>query len=743
METLKGYIDHIIFSNAENGYTVFELMTDTGVETCVGILHGADEGENVELHGNYIEHSLYGRQFEVKEYEFVLASEEASIRRYLASGAVKGIGQSLANRIVDRFGEDTFKVMEEDPGLLAEIKGISMRKATEISEFFIGKQDLRRAMVFLQKFGVSNNLAMKIYAAYGSRVYEIMETNPYKLADDIDGVGFKIADNIASSIGIAVDSEYRINSGIIYVLQSCIAEGHVYLPRDIFLERATLLLGVDSEKIWMLTENLAMERKIIIRQKDDEVRVYSKTFYYMELNCAAYLRDLDIILDSDTNRVRKSIVAIDNERNGGTQLEEKQLEAVVTAVTNGVSVITGGPGTGKTTTINKLIKYLEAKGQNFLLAAPTGRAAKRMTEATGFEASTIQRMLGLGRAGQSEKGFSYEMDEDNPLQVSYVIIDEMSMVDLPLFYALLKAIRPGTGLVMVGDINQLPSVGPGSVLKDLIRSGQFKVVMLEKIYRQEGRSDIIVNAHKVNAGQMPKIDNDSKDFFFLKRDDVNVIMKNMVTLMTQKLPKYVNATSFDIQVLTPMRKGVLGVQNLNPILQKYINPPDPGKLEKEYQGTIFREGDKVMQIKNNYQLEWEIRGKYDIPIDTGLGVFNGDMGTVHKVDNYSEVVEVMYEENRIVKYPFSNLDELELAYAVTIHKSQGSEYPAVIIPLLSGPKPLLNRNLLYTAITRARRVVTILGSEDVLMQMVENEDEAKRYTGLCDAIREVMNADFG
>lgn len=739
MEQLKGYIEHIIFSNADNGYTVLELSTDTGVETCVGILHGANEGENVILSGDYIEHSLYGRQFEIKEYEYVEATDELSIRRYLASGAVKGIGVSLANRIVDRFGEETFKVMEEDPELLAQIKGISIRKANEISEYFVGKQDLRRAMVFLQKFGMTNNLAMKVYAKYGNQLYMVMEENPYRLAEDIDGVGFKIADSIAKEAGIASDSEYRINSGILYVLQNCTLEGHVYLPKELYLEKVLMLLGVDEDRVWMLTENLAMDRKIIIREVDSEVRVYSKSLYYMELTCAAHLRDLDIVLEVDESRIRKQIESIDTD---DKKLEEKQLEAVVAAATHGISIITGGPGTGKTTTINKLIQYLELKGTNFLLAAPTGRAAKRMTETTGYEASTIQRMLGLGVSDRNERGYVYNMDEDNPLEVGMVIIDEMSMVDLPLFCALLKAIRPGTGLVMVGDINQLPSVGPGSVLKDLINSECFKVVKLEKIYRQEGRSDIIVNAHKVNAGQMPKIDNDSKDFFFLKRDDVNVILKNMVTLITGKLPKYVDATSFDIQVLTPMRKGTLGVLSLNPILQKYINPPENGKKEKEYQGTIFREGDKVMQIKNNYQLEWEIRGKYNIPVDKGLGVFNGDMGTIVKIDDFSETVEVMYEENRIVQYPYSGLDELELAYAVTIHKSQGSEYPAVILPLLTGPRQLFNRNLLYTAITRAKKVVTILGSEEVVRQMVDNSEETKRYTGLCDAIREVIGEDI-
>jgi len=738
MEQISGYIEHIIHSNPNNGYTVFELTTDTGEETCVGVLHAVNEGESVLLKGEYTVHTLYGRQFSFKEYEIIERTDKESIKRYLSSGAIKGIGVALAGRIVAEFGEDTFRVMEEEPLFLSRIKGISERKAIEISEQVVEKRELRAAMVFLQKYGISNNLAVKIYTRYGKNLFTVIEENPYRLADDIEGVGFKIADGIASLSGVAIDSVYRIKSGILYTLSACITEGHTYVPKEYLLEKASELLGVDEEAVWIQVENLSIEKRLIIKIVNDEVRVYSSVFYYMELNCARMLRDLDVLVEKDDERIRRTLLELDK----NTVLEDLQLEAVVKAITNGISIITGGPGTGKTTTINRLIKYLEYRGEDFLLAAPTGRAAKRMTETTGYEAATIQRMLGLGASSQSDKGFIYDRNEDNPLEVDMIIIDEMSMVDLPLFNALLKAMIPGTRLVLVGDTNQLPSVGPGSVLRDIIASECYSVVKLEKIFRQEGTSDIIVNAHKINAGVMPELNNSGRDFFFLRRDNANVIMKNMITLISEKLPSYVKAESHEIQVLTPMRKGALGVESLNPILQQYLNPPALSKQEKEYGNVIFREGDKVMQIRNNYQLEWEVLGKYGIVVDKGLGIFNGDTGVVDKIDFYSEIMEVRYEKDHIVKYPFANLDELEHAYAVTIHKSQGSEYPAVLIPLLGGPKPLLNRNLLYTAVTRAKHCVVILGSESVFAQMVENADETKRYTSFSEAIREITHLEM-
>lgn len=733
MEQLTGYIEHIIYSNANNGYTVFELRSDTEEITCVGILHAVDEGEKVKLTGSYTHHPSYGEQFAFDTYEAIEATDEEAIRRYLSSGAIKGVRESLANKIVDMFGEDTFRVMEESPELLADIKGISKRKAEEIAAQFMSKQDLRRVMVFLQQFGISNNLATKIYGKYALNTYQVMRENPYALAEDIDGVGFKTADEIAEKSGIPKTSEYRIRSGILYVLSSAVGEGHCYLPKDIFIQRASQLLDTDEEIIWIQTQNLAIDRKLMIATRGEEVCIYSKRFYYMEQNCAKMLLDIDCLIANDTDHIRKLIEKITRE--DSMVLDEEQIEAVVGAATRGVSVITGGPGTGKTTIINTIIKYFEYTGSEFVLAAPTGRAAKRMTETTGYEASTIQRLLGL-TIGGNEDGYYYDRNEQNPFELDAIIIDEMSMVDLPLLNALLKAVIPGTALIMVGDINQLPSVGPGSVLKDIIMSDCFLTTRLKNIYRQEHNSDIVVNAHKINEGILPDFSAKSEEFYMLERKDINLILKQIVQMVTDKLAHHVGVKPYEIQVLTPMRKGVLGVENLNPVLQNYVNPPSPSKKEKEVGNCIYREGDKVMQIKNNYQAEWEIRGKYGIVAEKGQGVFNGDLGVIQSIDTYSECIEVLFDDNHMVSYPFGSLDELELAYAVTIHKSQGSEYPAVIIPLLNGPKPLFNRNLLYTAVTRARRCVVLIGSSATVSEMVDNTNEQKRYTALKECIEE-------
>ncbi|MBQ7581860.1 MAG: ATP-dependent RecD-like DNA helicase [Lachnospiraceae bacterium] len=735
METLRGFIEHIIFRNDENGYTVLNLVTDAGEYTCVGLFRYADEGENVTLTGEFTEHSVYGQQFQVKGYEITPPEDKTSMIRYLGSGMIRGIGIPMATRIVSRFEEDTFRIIEEEPARLAEVKGISTQKAREIATQFMEKQDMRKVMVFLQKFGISNTLAMKIYDQYGNETLNVMRDNPYQLADDIHGVGFKIADEIAQKAGFRMDSDHRIRSGILYVLQTAVGEGHCYLPRKILQDRASELLGVDKEHVETQIMNLVMDARLTIRTAGETDRVYIKRFYHMESACAAMLKNLDILDDDSVETVREKV----RKYAGGIGIEpdELQVDAVVNAIRHGVMIMTGGPGTGKTTTINMMIRYFEAEGMDFYLAAPTGRAAKRMTEATGYDAATIQRILRLKpTSDDSSRHMIFEKNEEDPLEADVVIVDEMSMVDLPLFYALLKALLPGTRLIMVGDINQLPSVGPGAVLKDLIHSGEFCVVRLEKIFRQEEQSDIVLNAHRINEGSHISLDNKSKDFFFLQRNEVNRIIKNIITMISGDLPDYVKATPFDIQVLTPMRKGPLGVEALNPILQKYLNPEGAGKAEKVYGDTLFREGDKVMQIRNDYQLEWEITDRYGIALDKGEGVFNGDLGTIREINPYMEWMCVEYEDKKMVRYPFSQLDELELAYAVTIHKSQGSEYPAVIMPLLGGPRMLFSRNLLYTGVTRARRCVIILGSREVVKEMIDNADEQKRYTGLADCIRE-------
>lgn len=733
METISGYIRHIIFSNRDNGYTVFELVTDTEEITCVGSLHAVSEGESVTLTGGYVNHSVYGRQFAFDKYEVSAAEDELSVYRYLSSGAIKGIGPSTARKIVDAFGTDTFTVMEESPEMLASIKGISLRKAIDIGTQVCEKQDLRRVMIFLQKYGISGSLANRIYKKYGSGVFEIIEENPYRLAEDIEGVGFHTADGIAMASGIDRFSPHRIRSGIMYTLSRAVSEGHVYLPREEAVKRASEILDVPEDDTAGECMSLGMDRKLIMKTAGKEERIYLPSFYRMETACARMLLDLNGTDTPDTGRIYDAVLSLEDP---DRPLEEKQREAIVSALSNGVSIITGGPGTGKTTIINVLIKYLLHVGDEFVLAAPTGRAAKRMTEATGYESSTIQRLLGLSPGGDGA-AFSYEYNEDNPLEVDAIIIDEMSMVDLPLFRSLLAAIIPGTRLIMVGDTNQLPSVGPGSVLADLISSGSIRVVKLDRIFRQADDGDIIENAHRINAGVMPRLDNKSRDFFILRRQSADVIISNMITLVSDKLPKYVGARSFDIQVLTPMRKGPLGVESLNPILQRYLNPPSERKKEKEYGSMLFREGDKVMQIRNDYQLGWEITGRYGTVVQKGTGVFNGDLGIIDVIDTYSEVMEVLFEEDRRVKYPFEDLDELELAYAVTIHKSQGSEYPAIVLPLLSGPRQLFNRNLLYTAVTRARQCVVIVGSEETVARMVDNADELKRYSSLDEVIKEI------
>ena len=731
-ETINGYVDHIIYRNTDNGYTVLVLICDEEELTCVGTFSDIAEGENIEARGVFTDHPTYGRQFKVQSFEEKAPQDVVAIERYLGSGAIKGVGIALAARIVRRFKEDTFRIIEEEPERLAEIKGISDRKAMEIADQVNAKRDLRQAMIFLQQYGISTTLAVKIYNQYGQEVYGILQENPYRMADDIEGVGFRTADEIASRVGIRTDSDFRIRSGIQYALLQASGEGHTYLPMEELTGRASHLLGLEPEYIENHYMNLAMDRKIIMRQVDGVTQMYSSAFFYMEANTATMLKQLDVSYDVPDIEIEMRLRQI--EKQTKMDLDEHQVEAVKEAVRNGLLIITGGPGTGKTTTINTIIRYFEMEGMDIFLAAPTGRAAKRMSETTGFEARTIHRMLELNGGMEGNAGF--ERNEQNPLETDVIIIDEMSMVDISLMYALLKAVVAGTRLILVGDVNQLPSVGPGSVLKDIIDSGMFHTVKLTKIFRQASTSDIIVNAHKINRGEPVSLDNKSMDFFFLKRYDADKIINVTLQLIKQKLPKFVGASEYDIQVLTPMRKGLLGVERLNTVLQMYLNPPDASKREKEYGSTLFREGDKVMQVKNNYQLEWEIRSKYGLMIDKGTGIFNGDMGIIEEINDFAETMTISFDEGRMVEYPYKLLEELELAYAITIHKSQGSEYPAVVIPLLTGPRMLMNRNLLYTAVTRAKKCVTIVGNDETFQMMIENNAEQRRYSGLKDRLTE-------
>lgn len=733
METIKGYVDHIIYQNKDNGYAVLSMNVDDEEEICVGIFRGVDNGENLEITGEYVEHPSYGFQFKANSFKVVEPDDLLSMERYLGSGAIKGVGEALAKRIVKRFGKDTFRVIEEEPERLVEVKGISERIAQQITDQMIEKREIREAFLFLQKYGITNTLAVKIYEKYGMGMYGILKENPYRLAEDIQGVGFRLADEIAEKIGIHTDSDYRIRSGILYTLLQASLEGHMFLPMRVLVRRSADLLQVPEEAIRAQIQNLHMDHKVVVKKTTDEPEVYAFSYYYAELNCARMLRELNVLmeselLDSEEKRIETILQRILKEQ--GLELDELQKNAVLECVKHGIMILSGGPGTGKTTTINTIIRYFDEEGMDILLAAPTGRAAKRMTEATGYEARTIHRMLEINGGMEDGSRARFERNGENPLEADVVIIDEMSMVDIYLFQSLLEAVSVGTRLILVGDVDQLPSVGPGQVLQDLIESKSFPTVMLKKIYRQAGESDIVMNAHRINMGQKIALNNKSKDFFFLPRNDVQVIYKHMIQLITEKLPRYVEAQPYDIQILTPMRKGSLGVETLNEILQRYLNPADPSRKEHAAGDRIFREGDKVMQIKNNYQLEWEIVSQYGIRIDSGSGVFNGDIGTIRRIREESSTVQVEYDEHRLVEYTFSQLDEIELAYAITIHKSQGSEYPAVLLPLLSGPKMLMNRNLLYTAVTRARKCVTILGSQEVVDGMIENENQYHRYTGL-------------
>lgn len=739
METIEGCIDHIIFRNSENGYTVINLVTEEDDVSCVGVFSFISEGEYIQAEGEYTTHPVYGEQFNIKRYDIIEPTDVIAMERYLASGAIKGIKEAMAHKIVSKFKDDTFKIMENQPERLAEIKGISLKKAREIGIQFEEKREMRSAMIYLQNYGISNTFAVKIYQKYGGSMYSVIQQNPYKLAEDISGIGFRLADEIATKVGINTDSEFRIRAGIIYELSQESANGNIYIYEQELLKRVVILLNVDLESIQLQLDNLAIDRKVIIKEisKDPLTRiVYSAPLYYAELNCARMLCDLNVKFEISKEQLDKKIDKVTSLID--IELDECQREAVAQSVQNGITVITGGPGTGKTTTINTIIRLFESENINILLAAPTGRAAKRMSETTNHQAQTIHRLLEISGGKGDDDKFTFERNEENPLEADVIIIDEMSMVDINLMNALLRAVVVGARLILVGDVNQLPSVGPGCVLKDIIDSNCFNVVKLNKIFRQATQSDIVVNAHKINDGKSIVMDNKSKDFFVLQRNEADVIAGVIVMLIRDKLPGYVNAKAQDIQVLTPMKKGELGVEKLNKVLQHYINPPSKDKKERESHGSIFREQDKVMQIKNNYQLEWEIKSKYGIAVEKGMGVFNGDSGIIKSINEFAETVEVEFEEGRIVEYKYSQLDELELSYAITIHKAQGSEYPAVVIPMLMGPKMLMTRNILYTAVTRAKKCVTIVGKREVVQFMIDNVNEQKRNSSLNTRIEELL-----
>lgn len=740
METEKGYIGHFTFKNEDESFTVFDLVTDGGTVVCVGPARGYGEGEMVEVTGEYVVHPLYKRQLKISSIKEVEPEDTVQVERYLGSGAIKGIGEALAKRIVKMFGDDTFRIAQEEPERLAEVKGISLKKAYDIGEQIARKRDMREAMMFMQEYGISQNLGNKIYQRYGAQVYKILKENPYRLAEDIDGVGFKIADEIASKVGIDISSEFRIRCGLIYTLNTMSYDGNCYYPKDELFSRTAALLDIDTLVMDTQLQNLAMDHKVVVKVVDDVERVYLPLFYREETKCADKLLELRDSYDSDFSKKSANDLMMqieEAEKSMNIELDMLQKQATVKCLKNGVFILSGGPGTGKTTTINMIIRMFEEYHLDFMLAAPTGRAAKRMTESTGYEARTIHRLLEVG--GDTSDGSKpyFDRNEDNPLEVDAIIVDEMSMVDIHLMVALLNAIEPGTKLVLVGDVDQLPSVGPGQILRDILLSECFESEKLEKIFRQDNESHIVSYAYSINKGQQIDFSKKYPDFFLLEKNEPAVIYDYIEVLIKDKLPKQFNINPLDTQILTPMRKGAIGVEVLNPILQARLNPPDSSKKEYLHGDIIFREGDKVMQIKNDYNLEWEVVGKYNIPIESGTGVFNGDVGKIAEINTYIKEVTVEFDDGRRARYSYENMDELEHAYAVTIHKSQGSEYPVVILPILPGPRMLMSRNLLYTGITRAKECVIIIGSSETVGSMISQDMIQRRYTSLNEKLIEI------
>ena len=737
MSTVSGYIEKIIYRNETNGYTVLSVEADDDDYVLVGTFNYIAEGEFIKANGNMKLHPNYGEQLFVDEYEIIEPRELDSIQKYLESSAIKGVGEALAKRIVKKFKMDTLRVMEEEPERLAEVKGVSEKLARSISEQIQEKKSMRDAMIFLQKFGISMKLSAKIYMEYGSKIYTIIETNPYKLADDIDGIGFKIADDIAKKVGITADSKFRAIAGVEYILSNAMMSGHLYLPDTVLNVEFLDLFGENIFDFDSLLSEMQMEKRIVVK-KNEETQVYLSQCYYTELAVAKMLTDINIKAKYDIGKIEDKILNIEDKE--GIVLDDLQRQAVIESISSGLIIITGGPGTGKTTTINTIIKYFESEGESIALAAPTGRAAKRMSEATSYEAKTIHRLLEItpnNSDNSSNIGTHFERNEDNPLESDVLIVDEVSMVDIFLMNALLKAVAIGTRLILVGDINQLPSVGPGTVLKDMIDSNCFNVVRLNKIFRQSTGSDIVVNAHKIMTNEEIDLGKKSNDFIFIKQSNPEHVMDSVISLVRDKLPTYVKASTNELQVMTPMRKGPLGVELLNSFLQNKLNPASNSKKEKEYDATVFREGDKVMQIKNNYQKEWFVYNEKHLPVDKGLGVYNGDTGIIKEIDMFSESFTVCFDDGKVSNYEFSEFNEIELAYAITVHKSQGSEYPAVIIPIYKGPAMLMNRNLIYTAVTRAKKCVVLVGIPEVFYSMIQNTKEMARYTGLKSKIIEL------
>lgn len=722
---LTGTVKAIIYRSEDTGFTVLELTDETGEDmTAIGEMPLAGVGERVELTGQWTEHKTYGRQFRAETCKTLAPATLTALKNYLASGLIKGVGESTAQAIVQTFGMETLDVLEKEPARLAEVPGIGQIRAQTIGASYGAQLGLRDIMLGLQKYGVTIGQAMKLYKIYGELCLAKIEENPYRLIDDVEGIGFKTADAIARNGGVEPDAPYRLRAGLKYTLQWARQEGHTYLPREKLVEVAAGLLQAEIAPVERTLTELLLEGQLIQEQLPGEDGIFLPGMFRTEQDCALRLLRLQgqSALDNPFFRPKAQIARLEQQLD--ITLAPAQRQAVELALKAGALVITGGPGTGKTTILRFVITLLEEMGTEYALCAPTGRAAKRMGEATGRDASTIHRLL---EYSYGEGGFG--RNAENTLLADVVIVDEMSMVDVPLMAALLRALAPGTRLIMVGDSDQLPSVGPGNVLRDMVDSGQIPVVRLTEIFRQSGRSAIVTNAHRINEGQMPILEG-LEDFGFEPMEEQEAVIRRLIALNSGKAAKLgAQEPLQDIQVLAPMKKGPLGVYNLNKRLQEALNPPAHKKKERKYGDVVFREGDKVMQIKNDYRLAWT-RSLPHQPPEMGEGVYNGDLGTIMSIDLYEQTLEVLFDDGRSAVYAFSMLEELELAYCISIHKSQGSEFPIVLLPLLGGPPMLLNRNLLYTAVTRARHMVCILGRQSCIQQMVRNNQVKRRYSGL-------------
>lgn len=738
--TITGTVYEIIYQNAENGYTVCEIDSPTdGLLTATGYMPYLGEGENISVTGTWGNHPEYGEQFRVIHYETILPEDEDAILDYLSSGIVYGIRTATAKKIVDKFGSDTLNILLTDPMRLAEIKGISEAKAEKIGKSYLELQSMQSILMFLRQYNISTNLAIKIHQSLGSDAVNIIKENPYILADQIDGVSFKTCDNIAHLRGIPKNSPLRIKSGIKYILNSAAYNmGHTYLTKEMLTDSVSTQLAVSKEEAENGITSLELSHEVYVDIISDTPVCYLSLFYTSEHYIARRIASLTFsvpIYTMDEDEVNSNIQAAEAE--SGISLDDEQKRAVVSAVQSGCIVITGGPGTGKTTTINSIIKVLSNMQLSIALAAPTGRAAKRMSQVTGREAKTIHRLLGMQPGADSEiQRFSY--NESNPLPHDVFIVDEVSMVDVQLMYAFLKAVKRGAKVILCGDSDQLPSVGPGNVLKDIIESGLVPVIKLTRIFRQAQESLIVMNAHKINSGEMPEISVHDKDFFFLSRTSAEITAATIIDLYKSRIPNSygINPIS-SIQVLSPSKKGVAGSVNLNHELQKALNPPDMLKQEYLYGKTLFRTGDKVMQIKNDYDIIWTRPDG-----ENGTGIFNGDLGIIDSISVKDRVMTVIFDDDKECEYSFNDLDKLDLAYATTVHKSQGSEFPVVIIPICRFAPLLMCRNLLYTAVTRAKTMVILVGTQSALKTMIDNNDEKKRFTGLSKKLKAIAEFDI-